>query len=435
MIRFKQFMKENDGVFGMQKYEKILASYGYEYKILSGKRIAVVTDKNRVQLLKDLSKNTQGSRYEPVLSGSSVGGVITSDGFTILAKPKKATGSGAGAAMTALAESAQCLYCAAVWYGNSDFSVDGLKKVYSHVDVTETAEKIAKDLPGDWQDAAIVTAKKLYEKFKGNKYTFHRGSSWVNNLENKFKELNKREKEFSNVNKWSPADIYMVSSEGEKENFKQANSILELNALILKHVQNKTIIPVSLKKVASDEAAIKYINFSNDKSTYEIKNPVYTVGKKGFFESKDVYMNFVQGEIQFRGFNVVDFQGEIKGKYSAHGKIGGGVIKNVIKKSTGFDMETPSVVAKRISKDRDAFYKDFYKYYRQLVTGSILDYNKFVSECLKKDEGWHISKYLGTQMLYAIKNASKSKLEEIIGAMLGYAASESELSAVYVKVS
>lgn len=435
MFRFRQFMKENNNVFGMEKYEKFLTSLGLEYKIVSGKRIAVVTDKNRIQILKDISKNLPGSTYEPVLSGSSVGGVITSDRFTILAKPKNASGSGGGAAMTALAESAQCLYCAAVWYGNSDFSVEGLKSVYSRVDVTETADKISNDLPADWQDAAIITAKRLHEKFRGNAYRFHRGSSWVKTLESKFKELNRKEKQFSNANKWSPADIYMLTPEGEKETFGQANSIVELNAIILKHVQDKTIIPVSLKKVTSDEATIKYVNFTNDRSTYEIRNPVYTVGKKGFFDSKDVYMNFMHGEIQFRGFNVVDFQGEIKGKFSAHGKIGGGVIKNIIKNSTDFEMETPSGIAKRFKSNRESLYKDFHKYYKSVATGTTLDYNKFVNECMKKDEGWHISKYLGTQMLYAIRNSNKSRLEEIIGTMLGYAASESSLSSVYIKVS
>jgi hypothetical protein len=433
MIRFKKYVTEKT-MFGMEKYEKELSALGFEYKIVSAKKVALITDKNRIQVLKDLMKQFPGSTYQPVISGSSAGGLVTADGFTILAKPKKASGSGAGAAMTALAESAQCLYCAAVWYGNSDFSVDGLRSVYKHTNVTESLDKMANQLPADWQDAAMASAKKLHEKFGNMRYKFHRGSSWVNALETKFKELNRKEKQFSNVNKWSPADIYMVSAEGEKEDFKGANSIVELNAIILKNLQDRTIVPVSLKKVSSDSVSLKYINFTNDKSTYEIKNPSYTIGKKGFFASKDVYMYFVDGEIQFRGFNVVDFQGEIKGRFSAHGKIGGGVIKKVVNKTIGFEMEMATGVAKRLSKDRDSFYKDFHKYYKAVVS-SPLDYNKFVAECMKKDEGWHISKYLGTQMLYAIKNSNKSKLEEIIGGLIGYAASESELSAAYVKVS
>jgi len=332
MIRFKKYVTEKT-MFGMEKYEKELSSLGFEYKIMSAKKVALITDKNRIQVLKDLMKQFPGSTYQPVISGSSAGGLVTADGFTILAKPKKTSGSGAGAAMTALAESAQCLYCAAVWYGNSDFSVDGLRSVYKHTNVTESLDKMANQLPADWQDAAMASAKKLHEKFGNMRYKFHRGSSWVNALETKFKELNRKEKQFSNVNKWSPADIYMVSAEGEKEDFKGANSIVELNAIILKNLQDRTIVPVSLKKVSSDSVSLKYINFTNDKSTYEIKNPSYTIGKKGFFASKDVYMYFVDGEIQFRGFNVVDFQGEIKGRFSAHGKIGGGVIKKGNQKS------------------------------------------------------------------------------------------------------
>lgn len=435
MISFKRYIFERQEMFGMKKYEKFLASMGFDYKVISGKRIAVVTDKNRIQVLNDISKEISGSRYEPVLSGSSVGGVITSDGITILAKPKKASGSGAGAAMTALVESAQCLYCAATWYGKSDFSPANLKSLASKIKITESIDKIVKELPADWQNASIAIAKKLHNEFKSKKYIFHRGSSWVNNLENKFKVLNKNEKEFSNVNKWSPADIYMLTPEGEKETFKEANSLVELNAILLKHIRNKTIVPVSLKKVASDDATLKYINVSNNRSTYEIASPVYTTGKKGFFNSKDVYMNFMQGEIQFRGFNVVDFQGEIKGKYSAHGKIGGGIIKKIIKRSTGFDMEMPRIVANRYKNDKNSLYKEFYKYYSSVINDRPLTYQKFVEEAMKKDEGWHISKYLGTQMLYAIKNSKKGKLEEIIGSMIGYAASESEMSAPYVKVS
>ena len=47
---------------------------------------------------------------------------------------------------------------------------------------------------------------------KGTGYTFHRGSPFVNSIDSKFNELNKAQKPrpFSNINKWSPADIYAV---------------------------------------------------------------------------------------------------------------------------------------------------------------------------------------------------------------------------------
>lgn len=435
MIGFKKYFVEKKEMFGMDKYEKLLSSMGYEYKVISGKRISVITDKNRIQVLNDINKEIPGSNYRKDVSYSSVGAVITQDGITILAKPKKSSGSGGGSAMTSLTESAQCLYAAAVWYGKSDFSPENLKKLKSKVDITESIDKIVNDLPAFWQDSSIVISEKLYDEFGGKDYKFHRGSSWVSRLENRFKLLNRSEKEFSNVNKWSPADIYMVSKNAESETFKSANSIVELNSIILKYVRTKDIIPVSLKKTASESASLKYINVdTKNKSTYEIGRPVYTVGKRGFFDSKDVYMNFMNGEIQFRGFNTIDFQGEIKGKYAAHGKIGRGAIANILKKQVGNGIDAPSDVAKRYKNDRDGLYKEFYEYYKEVAKPQI-SYLKFTEQTSKKDLGWHVSKFLGTQMLYRISKSKKSALDAVIGSMIGYASSESDLSAPHVKVS
>lgn len=433
MFSFKRFIKESE-MFGVEVYEKKLSSMGFDVSRVSGKKLVIKTDKNRVEVLNSIASEFSGSTYRKDYSGSSVGAVITRDGVAILAKPTKSSGSGGGAALTALTESAQCLYCAAVWYGNSKFSKEDLKSMLRYIDVTDSFDKMINDLPGDWQDSAINIAKRLKEEFGGKSYTFHRGSRWVETLSKKFNSLNKLEKEFSNLNKWSPADIYMLSAVGENETFSQANSILEINATLLKHIRNKDIVPVSLKKVSSRDVSIKYVNVTDNRSTYEIGRPVYTTGKRGFFESKDVYINFVSGEIQFRGFNVVDFQGEIKGKYAAHGKVGGGIIKNIIKRHTGFDMETPREVANRFAKNKEALYKDFHKYYIG-IDGGTLPYSNFVLEASKKDLGWHISKYLGSQMLYFIKNSPKSKMDAIVGSIIGYAASESEISAPYVKVS
>jgi hypothetical protein len=433
MLSFKQFMKESE-MFGIEVYEKLLNSMGYEYSRVSGKRLQIKTSENRVSVLQKIAAAISGSKYESHLSGSSVGGVLTKDGVTILAKPLSGGGSGAGAALTALAESAQCLYCAAAWYGN-DFTEKTMRNVARYVDVTESIDKIINDLPSDWQESSIHIGTALKEKFGRKKYSFHRGSTWVERLENRFKLLNRKEKEFKNVNKWSPADIYMLTDNGIRENFSRANSILELNAIIRDHIKNGDIIPVSLKKNPSGDVSIKYANFSKEnKSTYEIGQPTYSYGKRGFFKSKDIYLNFVSGEIQFRGFNPVDFQGEIRGKYAAHGKIGSSAIVNIVKKNTGHQLYTPAKVASLYKSKDKQFYKDFYTYYKTLDK-THLSFEKFLSELSTKDLGWHVSKFLGMQLLYYIHNSHKNTLDAIIGAMIGYAASESDMSAPFVKVS
>lgn len=342
-------------------------------------------------------------------------------------------GSGAGSDMTSLTESAQCLYCAAAW-NNYGFDEEGLRKAEKHVDITETADKIISDLPDDWKSSCMSVAENLKKMFKGSGYVFHRGSKWVENLEKRFKVLNKIEREFSNLNKWSPADIYIVKSDSLNENFSQANSLVELNAVILKNLQNGNIIPVSLKKTNSDKIEIKYVNFDEEnKSTYEIGKPYYTTGKKDFFSSKDVYMNFIAGEIQYRGFNPIDFQGEIKGKYAAHGKVGHSIIKKYVRSLTNNDLSNPRDVAKSYKNDKEKLYKSFYEYYKAIEENP-LSYIEFVNNSSKKDLGWHVSKYIGTQMIYFIHNSKKNTLDAFIGYLIGYAASESEMSASHVKV-
>ena len=48
-------------------------------------------------------------------------------------------------------------------------------------------------------------------KGKGS-FTFHRGSKLVDAVEKTFTTINRQEGAFGNLNKWSPADIYMVGS-------------------------------------------------------------------------------------------------------------------------------------------------------------------------------------------------------------------------------
>ena len=41
----------------------------------------------------------------------------------------------------------------------------------------------------DWVESSILIANQMKKDLKGTKYTFHRGSPFVDEIENKFKEL------------------------------------------------------------------------------------------------------------------------------------------------------------------------------------------------------------------------------------------------------
>ena len=89
------------------------------------------------------------------------------------------------------------------------------------------------------------------------------------------------------------------------------------NELLLKAYTNRDIIGVSLKKTSR-------ANFSQQNWKKPFKEPKFTkttLGKRDFFKSKDGYLFWTEGEIQFRTFPA--FQGEIIGKSAKHGKISG----------------------------------------------------------------------------------------------------------------
>jgi len=72
---------------------------------------------------------------------------------------------------------------------------------------------------------------------------------------------------FSDINKWSPADIYFATNEGAKQlvtaqrdAVKKMWSYEKLNTFLYKLWKSGDLLPVSLKK-AGDTVSVKYINF------------------------------------------------------------------------------------------------------------------------------------------------------------------------------
>ena len=77
---------------------QLVNSAGYkDIKEISGKKIAILTSNNRVDVLKDINKKIKGSSYDKTPSSESSVGKVTIDGFSILAKPAgKQGGASAG---------------------------------------------------------------------------------------------------------------------------------------------------------------------------------------------------------------------------------------------------------------------------------------------------------------------------------------------------
>ena len=413
--------KAKPNIKDIASLELALVALGYEIKKASGKEVNVLVDSDRVGALKRIAEEL-GGKYNPKGGSSSIGRTELPNSFKVNAKPKGG-GSGAGSEATDLGESAQCLYCAAAWYGK-DFTGKTLSQVEKHIDTTSTAKEIITKLKDQWIQSCTLSAQELKKKYGKKKYVFHRGSSWVTALEDHWKNLNRQEQEFSNLNKWSPADIYMVSEAGKRIDLTKTSSIMELNRLMLKALSSEDIIGVSLKQTKSPK--ISYKNLTDERSTYKFEK--VTVGKRGFFQSGDAYLMYDGGEIQFRTFGST-WQGEIKGKTANMGKISGGPITAIMKRNGITILPQKDIVDKN-----EKLLKQFYRYYNHFETSPMSE-KDFILEVSKKDQNWWVSKFLSAQLMYEIDTKSTKIKDKITSGMIGYAASESELSGPYIKVS
>lgn len=335
-------------------------------------------------------------------------------------------GSGGGSDSTRATESAQCVYLQAIWDNpRTTFSPSDIQDAFRKASTDASFDEVS-SIPDDWVDSSIKGAQILHKALGSKRYTFHRGSGWVDVLENKFKELNREEKAFSNINKWSPADIYMVASGAEgKYDIQGAKSIQYLNNELLRAYAARDIIGVSLKKIGS-KPKISQVNYKKP-----FKSPTFTkvsYGKKDFFASKDGYIFFSGGEIQFRTFPT--FQCEIIGQKAKHGKVSHGGIDAALYAVTRDKTENRKQLESYIKKDRESFLNKFYGFYDGAVDRPV-DRETFGKNLASKNIEWLVSKYYVTSIFVMIKGRE----QQFMDYLYRVAKSQSPLSAVHLKVS
>lgn len=335
-------------------------------------------------------------------------------------------GSGGGSDNTRATESAQCVYAQLMWDNpNTKFSPDELKSAFQK---TNTDAKLDEILLNDdqWIASSINGARILHKVLKKKQYTWHRGSQWVSKLEEVFKKLNSEEKLFSNVNKWTPADIWAVARGAEnKYNIHGAKSFSELNNELLKAYAARDIMGISLKKIGK-KPKLSQVNFRAP--FVPPKFIKQTFGKKNFYGAKDGYLYGSGGfQIQFRTFPT--FQCEIVGKKAKHGKVSYGGISDAMKDATGRPLTNKKVVEQMLKNKPDMFYDNFWKNYS--MTSEKDSKETLMANLQKKDFEWNVSKYMVLELFTAINGREQQVLDYLVR----IAKSQTKNSAVHLKVS
>ena len=276
-----------------------------------------------------------------------------------------------------LSESSQALFCAVVDYlgrpitgRNRPANYPAFKREYGAI-VNRVKNKVktgSVTVPSieryltenkDWYDSSInianelfnatkKIAKKTYNRIKpvGISLFYIRGDKGTRDImsdialiwkytntavkkRNRLEGIN--DLTFNDINKWSPADIYLASQRGRMmmrqlasgkvmnrgvkigktkiDSLTSMTSFSVLNALMKQMMEDGDILPLSLKKAPrQDSVVIKTINFmENDVANALKKNDIRYHGyifsqTKDVFNSKDVYIKITSGpfKLQFR---------------------------------------------------------------------------------------------------------------------------------------
>lgn len=363
----------------------------------------------------------------------------------ILYKPMKAGGSGAGAKQTKLAECAQCLYASLAFnvvgrkIKSEDISKQNFIDAAKNIDVDELFEVMTNNLDEDWISSSIKGANVLYGKYGGSGWSFHRGSSSVAIIENQFKKLNREEKAFSNLNKWSPADIYLIKGmfTADWDRIKGTKTIKSLNEVMVELINDGKLIGVSLKKITGSAKPVKFYNLTKDRNVEGIGYHGAVLSKTGnIFSSIDVYINWKAGsgnEIQFRTTTgkAQGWQGEIKGSSANQGKISFGPVNTVLKQ---FGIKELPNYTGSLQLSTEALAKDIFQDI-QKIGGVDIDETTFVTSSLAMEDKWQYSKYTGIKLARTIVDINQSAdRDKLLQAIYLYANSQSPLSGPYAKV-
>lgn len=367
-------------------------------------------------------------------------------------------GSGGGAAATSLGESAQCVYLAAVQH-NSHKKIDetyirkNITKFQTMFDITESNDAILNGMGIDWIDSSVNlanfwTTNNVFKKYlkTGKKYTFHRGSSMVDIIYNRYKVLNKElgSESFANENKWSPADIWAFSGDVNRQTLvnavNDASSLGDLNVWLGKQIQAGDVVGISLKKREKGTPHIDEFNMGESKRKVKYTGYRIRASSGTIFDAKDTYLEFeVAGKSmsqQFRTFDTagVGWQSEIKGSFANLGKLAHGPINSILKNINGVnEIDTQASVKSKAMNKTTKMFEDMYEWYKFLESGSPMSEEDFIDKASSGDHKWRYSKYFGLQILYNIVNSNKAQQfteQEVLLAL-----SNSKWSAPFLKLS
>ena len=408
----------------------------------------VVPQVQRQRATANLKKNLENSNYIVSTDNkdTQIDVLIKNTNKKIRINVKPPVGGGYSASKkTAIAESGQAVYAQYV-IDNAGVAVDSvidsakLKKAYDKCVTTGASFEEIESMDPDWKKSSIMGALKLKTPY-GQGYKYLRGGDMVEKVSKAFSKVKKAQGWYGDLNKWSPADIYIAKSgftaQQLQEELDGITTWETLNARMFELLKEKKFIGVSLKKMERG-SNLADINFPTDKSTVDFKyekmeSPMtstsgYLIMKKGPQEIK----------VNFRTFTSSGgFSGEVLGGSARHGKVGHGAMSNLLK-SHGFDQLPDNPTSRRIAVQGDEKMAEWVA--KTSKSHRLVNVNQEAEaemRWLQGDTNYRQSKYLTVKLFEIINGINDDKKKNMLMEdMYRYASSTvTGVSGPYVKLS
>jgi hypothetical protein len=355
--------------------------------------------------------------------------------------------------LTALMESAQCMYLAAQQVARRSIDTAYLKanlnrvKAFYEIDVKE--KDIFERLTKDWIKSHEMIANHLGPKLKGNDYVFHRNSSIVQQIYAMYSKLNREQKVFSAPDKWNPADIWAIRRGYNLNGMSSVASWDEFNNWLREAIDSRDLVPISLKKVAK-VPKISTVNTNEDrnKPKEEHVSTKFTslranTGKKDWTTSKNVQICFSKGQSEF----YVELRQSAPGKklngelnkrrdVARHGKI---LIEKIISIAEKLGQKVTLPDRAETAKKSAAYDSELINKVTDLANK--LENDHVPAEQLtqmlqqKQDPDWLQSKYEGLLILEAFSKMNDQKKEQAVEGLYSAASAANDLAGPFLKVA
>lgn len=406
-------------------------------ELMTGKKVKFKNTKENLSLIAKYIKDRKNFSLED-----------TNGDFYPITRIKKSAvfgggggGAGGGTEQTAINESAQCLWLAAVLHNRSkpiEFFTDDVLKKYEKFIKTDKPLKDILNIDFTWKTSSYLSAHAIIKGgYVDKQMIFHRGSA-------EMKEIYKaKDRAFANSgfskftdDKWNPGDIWAIKTNFNPKSFDDS-SVKSLQRDILDKFTKKLCVGISLKKIVK-KVTIKKINIKlpPDVGDYKVKDILLESGAGNYWSSKSGTIIYDDGKLiakdnsQYGTIKV-----EISGKTARGGGAAWTYISDAAKQVYGVTFpRIPNIAADAramAAGDTKSIDKFFKMYKICYPAGKKQD---FVTNLSEKDGGWIHAKYGVTMILSLIKGGTKIKANRFVTKLVNYAGSATEDSSAYIKV-